>query len=206
MSESALEEALEERSSLKASIAAGLAELSSAEIAPLEVDSTSPFEPEDVQFEGTVWIDYLIRVQDWLRLSNPILPGDDSEVAATKLMESLSGNDSSATLVSDDDSTLLTDSGLEILRDRVDRALNLKDRFIELAEGGSVEDATALWIEEWDSTVEETISGPILAKAGIWPITDFASRAKTGRLELFGQQKMPNCSLSRYFAESPFLR
>lgn len=184
MSEQVLDDEAEERSAIETSVAAGLAELSAVEVPPSEVDVRSPFEPEDVQFGGGAWIEFVVRVQDWLRLIQPIDSQDSPVVAVARLFEGMGLTDLHAAFVADGDRVVLTDAGLDLLGDRVDRAVDLKDKFLEASEAGSLAAATAAWIEDWEGTVEETISGPILAKSGIWPIADFASRAKSGRLEL----------------------
>lgn len=175
-------EDVEERLAVELAVAAGLAELSAVEVTPAEVDVRSQFDSDAVVFTGGAWLDYVIRVQDWLRVA--LDAEGELSTLATQLFEGIGVQDVSATFAVDGDQIMITNIGLDLLRDRVDRAVDLKDKFIESLDAGSPDAASAAWIEAWDDTVEETVSGPIMAKAGIWSIHDFASRAKTGRLEL----------------------
>ena len=174
----------DERPVTERAIAAGLAELSAVEVTPNEVDGCSSFDAEDVVFLGDSWIDRVRNVQDWLRLDRQIEAKAVAPEAARQLFEGLSVDSVENVLVTEGDQALLTDLGLELLRDRVERAVELKNRFFELLEEGTVATATTAWIDEWESTVDESITGQIVAKAEIWNINEFAGRAAKGRLEL----------------------
>jgi len=184
MSETVFGEAAEERSAVEAAIASGLAELSSVDIAPAEVDLRMSFEPDEVQFGGTAWLDCVKRVQDWLRLRTPIDHEQPAHIAAAQLFEGIGLSSTSSAVVIEGDRVLLTDAGLELLLERVDRAVDLKDKFLDALESVSIDAASASWLEDWDGALEETINGPIIASTAVWPISDFASKARTGRLEL----------------------
>lgn len=175
---------LEERTDLQQAIAAGLASLSTSTDAPAEVEMASEFSASDVRFEQGLWLDQIVQVQDWLRLSRPLDAFADNAVLVAQLFDGLAvDNPSEAFLVTGDQVTL-TGIGLDLLRDRIDRAVLLRDTFLEALESGTRTSATAAWVVAWDDTVDETVSGPIMAKAGIWSIHDFASRAKSRRLDL----------------------
>jgi hypothetical protein len=174
----------DERAAVEAAVAVGLAELSAVEVVPSEVDETTPFDAVDVHFDGGNWVHYLLRVRDWLRLSCDVEPTADIPMAVARLFAGMDHPDPTSAFVVADGAVVLTDVGLEAVRDRLDRALELKDRFEEALEENTKDAATAIWIESWDSTVEETINGPITAKAGTWTIGDFSGRAEKGRLEL----------------------
>jgi len=184
VSEELADEAIETRMAAEAAVAQGLSELSNEEVSPTEVDVRMSFEPEDVLFSGTVWLDRVVRVQDWLRLMSPLGVDDPPIEVAKQLFEGIGRTDVSSLMTTNHENLTLTDEGIELLRERVERAVELKDKFLDLLESVSLEAATAAWVEAWDESVEETISGPILAKSDIWPISDFASRAQSGRLEL----------------------
>lgn len=174
----------EERTATETAVAIGLAELSAAEVVPTEVDETTPFEATEVDFRAGGWVAYLRRVKDWLRLSNDIDFSAETPDAVTQLFAGLDHPDQSPAFTLTDGTVVLTGSGLDALRDRVDRALELKDRFEASLENNTAEAATGLWIESWDETVEETITGPLTATAATWGINDFAGRARRHRLEL----------------------
>lgn len=177
-------EDVEERANAESVIADGLAELSQVDTVPTEVDSTTPFEADEVGFGDASWLDRATRVQDWLRLAQRLDPEDSLGARATRLFESLRPTSMAEALVLDGDNLMVTQYGLGLLRDRVERSLELKDKFLDNLEAGSAAAATSAWVEEWEETVESTISGPILAKASTWSISDFASKAKSGRLQL----------------------
>ena len=179
-----LPEETDERASTEAAVAMGLAELSSADVVPTEVTETTPFEADDVDFRTNGWVSYLIRVKDWLRLSNDIDATAEIPDAVAQLFADLGHTNQTTAFGVTDSAVVLSEIGLELLRDRIDRALELKDRFEANLDHNTPEAATGLWIESWDETVEETISGPITATAATWGINDFAGRARKHRLEL----------------------
>ena len=175
---------VDERSGIEATIANSLSELSDVDPVPTEVDASTSFSKDEVEFADLSWLTYVARVQYWLRLPRAIDSSGSAVQSATSLFELLGNSTTDEVLTTSDDSALLTMLGLSILRDRAERAVELKDRFLEAVDDGSVEAATSIWIEAWDETVESTISGPIVAKADTWSISDFAAKAKSGRLQL----------------------
>lgn len=178
-------EDFDERKGLEQTVAAGLAELSEAESTPKsEVTVASPFEAGDIDFNEPGWVGYVYRIQDWLRLSRQLELASDPRLATASLFDAMEIQDPDAAYVASGEEVLLTDYGLEALRDRVDRAIEFKDLFNERLEDDGIEAATEAWIQSWDDAVEQTVSGPIKAKASVWSIDDFASRARRGKLEL----------------------
>lgn len=174
-----------DRSELHGAVATALASLSRSEARPTEVDETPPFDAEDVTFDSdALWLDYLIRVQDWLRLDARLEPFASNESLASALFESLGAGDKRGMYTLDGDALVLTDAGLDLLRARSERAVALRDAFLNSAEATSRTSATAEWVAAWDDSVDSTVSGRIRAKAEVWSIHDFASRAKSGRLDL----------------------
>jgi len=185
VSDIALSEEVDERQGVEVAIAEGLAELSEVDPVPAEVDAGSSFTAEDVTFDGTGWLPYVIRVQDWLRLSSRIDPASSPGEGAARLFSALGAEPATDAITVAGDAILsITQQGLTLLGDRVERAVDLKDKFLEAVEAGSIDAATSVWIDEWDDTVESTISGPIVAKASTWSISDFAAKAKSRRLQL----------------------
>lgn len=174
----------DERAATAVAVAMGLAELSAVEVVPTEVNGTTPFEASEVDFNTGGWIAYLRRVKDWLRLSHDIDYEAETLDAVAQLFTGLDHSDPSTAFAVTNGDVVLTSAGLEALRDRIDRALELKDRFEANLEHNTPEAATGQWIESWDETVEQTISGPITATAATWGINDFAGRARRHRLEL----------------------
>ncbi|WP_162458430.1 DUF262 domain-containing protein [Pseudactinotalea terrae] len=175
----------DERSEVLTSLAAGLAMLSATEVTPTEVDEVVPFDAEDVTFDAeATWLDQLVLVQDWLRLDHRLDPFASTATLATRLFDGLGARDHSELYVLDGDSLVLTDAGVDLLRARVERATALRDSFLASVETGSRSAATAEWLTAWDDSLTATVSGRIRAKAEVWSIHDFASRAKSGRLDL----------------------
>lgn len=172
---------------LRAAIAAGLTDLARVAVTPAEVDQSKGFEAGASDFEDGMWARRVVEVQDWLRLDSRLDRDAEHAVLVASLARLLGADD--ATLVLDGVGTAhpnLNESGLELLRDRVERAINLKDRFLEdVDEGISVGAATTRWIAGWEELADDaSTSGPVIAKASTWPIFEFAGRAKRGRLDL----------------------
>lgn len=174
------------RSSLEEVIRCGLAELSKAEITPEEVDVAAEFDPRDVSFEDESWMQYLLKVQDWMRLPERLDWNESAAEMVGGLFDRLGGGSADDAFVLEDGAVRLTTVGLDLLRDRVERSVRLKDQFVEHLEStGSVLAATNEWIELWNEAVEEDVpGGPVIARADVWPINDFASKAQKGRLNL----------------------
>lgn len=184
MTDLVADELEEERAGVERVVAEALAELSSVETTPTEVTVRDTFVPSDVDFSGPDWITRLALVQDWLRLPRQIDVQDGPPVALMALFEGLGMSPASQGFTTSGDQSILTSEGLDLLRDRVERALEFKERFLEYLDEDSLQPATDRWIEAWEEAVEQTVSGPIVAKATTWSIQDFASRAQVGRLEL----------------------
>lgn len=175
---------VDDRREVERVVAAGIASLSGSPSRPTEVEQTEEFTDQDVRFEDGSWLDLVAAVQDWLRLDVRLDPLAPTERLARMLFDGLGTNVPHEMFTVLDDVVALTPQGLDLLRTRVERAVNLRDAFLEALDGGSRSGATATWVEAWDDTVDTTVSGPIRAKAEVWSIHDFASRAKSRRLEL----------------------
>lgn len=185
MTHSALPLDGDERGEILRAVATGMSALSSSEITPTEVDETTPFDPDDVSFDAeAAWLDHLVVVQDWLRLDQRLDPFASTATLATRLFEGLGAREHSELYVIDGDSLVLTDAGLDLLRARVERAVALRDAFVSAVETTSRAEATKEWLSAWEDSMTATVSGRIRAKAEVWSIHDFASRARSGRLDL----------------------
>jgi hypothetical protein len=174
------------RAELERAIATGLADLSTSELAPKdEVDLGAPFDSEAITFSDGSWLEYLGRVQDWLRLERE-LPLEPSSyfIAVVALFKWLGVGDPSAAFVVENDVLLLTDQGLELIMERVEQALALRDAFIEDCEELDQIVATERWLAAWEDQESELSSDPVIAKADVWPIGDFVTKAVRGQLNL----------------------
>ena len=174
----------DDRREIERAIAVGLASLSATSPHPTEVEQSEEFTEHDVRLDDGSWLDLVAAVQDWLRLDSRLDPIAPTERLARSLFEGLGSGTPHEMYTVHQDIVTLTPHGLDLLRTRVDRALTLRDVFLDAVESGSRASATTTWVEAWDDTVDTTVSGPIRAKAEVWSIHDFASRAKSRRLEL----------------------
>ena len=180
------DEEVDERDGVEAAIVQGLAGLSAAHVAPDEVDVSGEFDVDEIALGGTAWFSYLIKVQDWLRLGDRLDATVPPREGAQKLMSQLAAEAATPDylVVRGDDQVTFTLRGLNLVRERVERAAELQERFLADVDDGSVAAATAAWVEAWDEVVDATISGAIVARADVWSISDFASKARYRRLEL----------------------
>lgn len=169
-----------ERSDLQQAVAEGIAALSKPGETPEEVRATSAqIDVDDVGFSDGSWMSHLLAVQAWLRL-----PHDLDEGSSERFMQSLAD----ALSVSSAD----TDVVMPRLSARVEKAVELRDLFLEQLESAAEGDATRAtasrkWVAAWDDIDEEGVaehSGPIHAEAQTWPISQFVQYAHDEELEL----------------------
>lgn len=175
---------LGEREMVEQAVAVALADLSMESDCPVGFDGAVPFMPDEVDFARGVWLPFVRRVQDWLFLEENLDHRLDDEKAVQQLFRVLDCPKDVDPYRIDDGEVSLTDEGLEILRDRVERAINIKDLFLETLAVETAAGATAVWHEAWEQPTGSGISGPIEATADVWPITEFAGLATDGRLDL----------------------
>ena len=135
----------------------------------------------DEMTEGC-WRSLLADVQGWLHLPEEI--DITSTAAADRSLARLLG-------LKNPDNTS-TEELMTTLLNRLEKANELREEFIDALEDeteGTVTLATASadWDEKWeeveDSQEVET-SGPIIAEASVWPITEFREHANEGDLNL----------------------
>src|SRR4051812_12144950 len=127
MSDGLLDEEIDEAHGVEVAIAQGLADLSAATVVPLEVDASSEFEADEVSFESSGWLADLVRIQDWLSLGDRLDPLAPPAVLASQLIGLLAeGADPSEFLVlQDEDQVAVTLKGLNLVRERIERATDL---------------------------------------------------------------------------------
>lgn len=166
----------------RAAIAAGLAALSGGDVAPTGVEPAVPFDASEVDFGSEEWVDYLSRVQDWLRLEQRIEDAMSTKEVLRDLFVSL-GKGGLAGNVEPNGITL-TPAGLEVLLDRVERAVDLREKFVGDLDQDNLATASEKWFEAWDEAVDAPARKPIRAKADTWTIQNFVGKAERGRLEL----------------------
>lgn len=147
----------------------------------VEVTNSANAISVDEMTEGC-WRSLLADVQGWLHLPEEI--DITSTAAADRSLARLLG-------LKNPDNTP-TEELLTTLLNRLEKANELREEFIDALEDeteGTVTLATASadWDEKWeeveDSQEVET-SGPIIAEASVWPITEFREHANEGDLNL----------------------
>ena len=87
------------------------------------------------------------------------------------------------------DGSALSEAGLELILQRLERAVQLRDAFVREIEeeGSSARAATGAWLAAWEEAEDEadmSASGTIVAEADVWPISDIKAHAERGRLNL----------------------
>lgn len=147
----------------------------------VEVTNSANAISVDEMTEGC-WRSLLADVQGWLHLPEEI--DITSTAAADRSLARLLG-------LKNPDNTP-TEELMTTLLNRLEKANELREEFIDALEDeteGTVTLATASadWDEKWeeveDSQEVET-SGPIIAEASVWPITEFREHANEGDLNL----------------------
>lgn len=174
----------DELDSLRNYIAELLSELSLANSKPREVDILRSFEPEDVTFDGSVWIDFVLAVEDWLRLATEIGVSGDRQSQAHNLCTLLGAESPLDAYKNEEHNVQLNEIGLELLRARLDLAVQYKLQFEEELEVGDQASAEALWSSLWDDDTDPSPSGAIIASTGVLPLFHFITRADGGELIL----------------------
>jgi len=174
----------DERRALEVEIADGLSGLSLSENRPDEVSvSSAGFLPSDVCFNDGSWLIRIAEVQDWLRLGGYVNPRDEPPQMAGDLFRGLGFDRGPFEQTST--GIVVADRGLERLRERVEQAIQYRDRFIEaLEDEQTIESASHVWVEAWEALADAETSGPVEATATTWPIQNFADRARRGKLNL----------------------
>lgn len=186
--ESMIEERVDEaRADLEWAVAEQLALLSQASDVPSEFEAPEgAFSAEDVDFSSTAWMSYLAIVQGWLRLPRPLEL--NRPVEFLELLVAGLGFDDHRDIEGTSDTPRLSDTALDRLRERAERAVQLQQAFIEdlETEGGGIPAATGRWKEAWEEEPEEEeySTTPVTAKAQIWPIQEFSDKAERGKLNL----------------------
>lgn len=178
----------EEGAALRRGIALGLAELSAVEQSPLGFDHGQPqaFAAEEVHFDDfNGWFPPVVQVQEWLRLLAPIPRGAARPHQVAALFAGMGVEEPTTCFVAPrPEDVRLSDEGLDRLGHRVDRAVALMTEFREHLLESSPRLATTRWEDAWEDVVSESVAGPIKAKTDVWPIQNFVSQAKRGRLDI----------------------
>jgi hypothetical protein len=173
-------------SEIEQSVAEHIAKLSEDSLCPAGISpAPQPISASDVSFVDGSWRDRLADVQGWLHLPEGLAIDSSSEDFDQSLGGALGLNDLP-------DGENWTINLLERLQERLERASDLRDRFLESmddeAEGSAtLETATQTWVSAWDEVIEEDEaeeSGPIDAEAATWHIHEFVQHAADGELDL----------------------
>lgn len=168
------------RSELEQNVAGWLAVLTSPGPVPAGVSEASrTVLADEIRFEDGSWRGVVADVQGWLQLPSEI-GGDDAEAFDAALAAALGEP-------AEDEDALL-----RLLGPRLERAVALRETFLQVVEGAdegraTLATATQEWIDAWlevEDEEEAEAGGPINAKADVWPINEFVQRAADRELEL----------------------
>ncbi|WP_160011692.1 DUF262 domain-containing protein [Nocardioides sp. AX2bis] len=184
-------ELAEARTDLEAAVADQLATLSEASKAPREVALPAELlDSKAISFSSAEWMADLCSVQGWLKLDIPLTPGASLDEPLAHLTEQLATSEERPEQLVELGGSfpVLSVAGLDRLRARCDRAIELQRDFLAdlEGEGGSLAAATRRWREAWEEApeVEEENSGPVTARTHVWPIQEFGDMAERGKLNL----------------------
>lgn len=177
-----------ERHELEAAAALLMEQLSQAPDAPDGfVVSAVPLVASEISWSNGGWASCLADIEGWLRFDEE-LPFHSRDAQARMLSKALGFKDTASAFVGAPADLRLTDAGLEQLHDLLDRALRHQRGFLEIEEVAEQPSTVAeqAWEESWQEEQPELepSSGPIAAKAAVWNINDFSSRAEKGKLNL----------------------
>ncbi|MBC2961245.1 DUF262 domain-containing protein [Nocardioides deserti] len=170
----------QQRADLEGSIAENVAALTQPGESPdVIVPAPEVVETAEVGFTDGSWRTHVLAVQGWLRLPHD-LAADDADTFLGSLADALGVDTADA------------DAVLPRLAERLERAVDLRERFLQRLEASAEGDSTLLtasrqWVADWDEVDEEASAergGPIHAEADTWPITQFVQYANYEELEL----------------------
>lgn len=168
-------------------VASLLSELSQPGPVPkLEGNPRAPhaFEADEISFERSEWLARVLDVAIWLNLDATFSKGEAPADVALRLFDELSLGQAGICFSVADGTLELTEIGLQVLEERLSRAVNNRASFAQLIEDDhSIAAATEAWLEMWD---EPTVVEPLSINASVdkWRIYDLAGRAVQGQLEL----------------------
>ena len=182
------EEEQEEYERQLENIRCSLSELSNSEELPKGYrDRPVPFEPTEVEFESASWLLRLNQVSAWLALSVELgAPEGDTFQFVRDFFAGMGHEDADALLLDSDGIPALTLDGATLLSDRLEVAVELKGVFEASLEEGSRSSATNEWMERWgeEAAIDSQDPAPVKAKTDLWPIQEFAGKAKKNQLNL----------------------
>ena len=153
----------EERSEREFSIAEQIALLSQATEAPTEFEPTGrEFDPTEIDLGSPGWMSCLAEVQGWLRLPEDLTLKDQDRFLET-LAVGLGFDEVNSAVESAGDGFRLNTAGLDRLSDRLQRGLQIQERFrVDLeSDGGSLASATGKWLEAWEELDAEEEEGVV---------------------------------------------
>ena len=171
-------------SEMEQNISEALAELTSGGARPMKVDTSwsTPVPPTTISLGDGSWRTPLAAVQGWLNLPAAI-DETDSQAFDRSLAHLLGMTGSTAPLGPE---------LFERLQQRLERAIALRQTFLDTVDSDSQDSATieaasntweAAW-EEVEEVGEAEASGPIKAEASTWPIAQFRQYAIDGEMDL----------------------
>lgn len=139
----------------------------------------------DVRWDESSWASCLAEVEEWLGFDEE-LPFHSRDLLSRVIARSLQFSATADAFIGAPTGLVLTDAALERLHDLLDRALYRYLRSQEDQVLGQEEEADPgiALVSDEDGLPIESSSDPIAAKAAVWNINEFSSRALRGKLNL----------------------
>jgi len=141
---------------------------------------------DSVSFSTSGWLIDVLAIQHWLRLEATVaLSTDAPQASAEHLFREMGVRSKESMVEAVDGAPRLTETGATKLAERLEAATDRKTLFENELEDGDRSRATRIWAEAWAGDLDSSeSSGPINAEAKVWSISDFASKATRGKLNL----------------------
>lgn len=170
-------------SELEQTIAEHLATLSEPGPVPdgAAIPTDTQYAVEEIRVADGSWRAVVERQQGWLHLPSTVVgeTPDDFDRALDRVLPGAAPGNAAVGL-------------MDRLAARLERAVDLRERFLASLEGSAEGRATLgtasqEWFDGWEEVEDEEeveVGGPIMARADVWSITDFVQKAEDGELNL----------------------
>lgn len=173
----------DEISGIQSSIVELLSELAKTTDRPDAVDASDLKEFDSNIFNSNMWITIVLKLQDWMQFSSRIDTDLEPNMAIRKLLEGL-GLENAAAGVSEANDDKLSLTGLEALYERLEKAVNAKNEFIETLGEEGRESAESKWKANWEDEISDFGNEPIKATTKTLYIKRFIEFSTEGELDL----------------------
>jgi hypothetical protein len=153
-----------------------------------DIVSYTDFVATSSNFLDNTWINLILNIQGWLGLDASLNSDDDPTVIVESLFSQIPPRKTSNCFeIEDEGIIILTSEGIDRISAKIEKALNLKETFIEAIEDGkSIKEANKEWDEAWDEENAQTkrYVSNINAQVSTWRIETFKNMASKGQFDL----------------------